>query len=347
MESGSSPRAAAPSGRLWCHDCSASRAVRDDATGDPSCPACGSAFVELLDPPPRPAPAPTSVGRVFVDLLGGPSGAADEDEVMRATRQIIENLATGPTAMTGFDAVNASGDLDASGGWHVRVERGLPPGAWDAVVEEMERARGLFDDFGGGEFPDVNLAELDTRTFHRPADPAAVAAMPTVIIGEGPERGDASSSSSGSGSTTNPSPAEPRRVACPVCLADMPRGAEAKEMPCGHRFHGECIAEWLRTKDSCPVCRAVLEPTTTTREAAEGGPPAPGPSASEDPGTRDEGPFGDEVEARGGARPSGGASGGRRAAVDLGFVASAALLALAALSAERIVERVATRARRG
>ena len=163
MESGSAPRAAAPSGRLWCHDCSASRAVRDDATGDPSCPACGSAFVELLDPPPRPAPAPTSVGRVFVDLLGGPSGAADEDEVMRATRQIIENLATGPTAMTGFDAVNASGDLDASGGWHVRVERGLPPGAWDAVVEEMERARGLFDDFGGGEFPDVNLAELDKQ----------------------------------------------------------------------------------------------------------------------------------------------------------------------------------------
>lgn len=347
MESGSAPLAAAPSGRLWCHDCSASRAVRDDATGDPSCPACGSAFVELLDPPPRPAPAPTSVGRVFVDLLGGPSGAADEDEVMRATRQIIENLATGPTAMTGFDAVNASGDLDASGGWHVRVERGLPPGAWDAVVEEMERARGLFDDFGGGDFPDVNLAELDTRTFHRPADPAAVAAMPTVIIGEGPERGDAASSSSGSGSTTNPGPAEPRHVACPVCLADMPRGAEAKEMPCGHRFHGECIAEWLRTKDSCPVCRAVLEPTTTTREAAEGGPPAPGPSASEDPGTRHEGPFGDEVEARGGARPSGGASGGRRAAVDLGFVASAALLALAALSAERIVERVATRARRG
>ena len=227
--------------------------------------------MELLDPPPRPAPAPTSVGRVFVDLLGGPSGAADEDEVMRATRQIMENLATGPTAMTGFDAVNASGDLDASGGWHVRVERGLPPGAWDAVVEEMERARGLFDDFGGGEFPDVNLAELDTRTFHRPADPAAVAAMPTVIIGEGPERGDAASSSSGSGSTTNPGPAEPRHVACPVCLADMPRGAEAKEMPCGHRFHGECIAEWLRTKDSCPVCRAVLEPKTTTREAAEGG----------------------------------------------------------------------------
>jgi hypothetical protein len=131
-------------------------------------------------------------------------------------------------------------------------------------------------------------------------------------------------------------------VACPVCLADMPRGAEAKEMPCGHRFHGECIAEWLRTKDSCPVCRAALEPTTTTREAADGGPPA-----SEDPGTRDEGPFDDEVEARGGARPSGGASGGRRAAVDLGFVASAALLALAALSAERIVERAAARARRG
>ncbi len=34
------------------------------------------------------------------------------------------------------------------------------------------------------------------------------------------------------------------------------------ELPCGHRFHGEsCILEWLKTKDSCPVCRRKLTET--------------------------------------------------------------------------------------
>lgn len=33
---------------------------------------------------------------------------------------------------------------------------------------------------GQGMGDDINLAELDTRTFHRPADPEVVAALPVV-----------------------------------------------------------------------------------------------------------------------------------------------------------------------
>lgn len=32
-------------------------------------------------------------------------------------------------------------------------------------------------------------------------------------------------------------------------------GGVAKEMPCKHRFHGNCIEKWLGMHGSCPVCR--------------------------------------------------------------------------------------------
>ncbi|TYI48490.1 hypothetical protein E1A91_D13G252500v1 [Gossypium mustelinum] len=42
---------------------------------------------------------------------------------------------------------------------------------------------------------------------------------------------------------------------CSVCLDDLKTGNEAKEMPCKHKFHGECILPWLELHSSCPVCR--------------------------------------------------------------------------------------------
>ena len=89
--------------------------------------------------------------------------------------------------------------------------------------------------FGG----DVNIAELDTRTFFSPAHPDAVSRLPRVVGGA--RAGD-------------------EDTGCPVCLADMeaPEGATLREMPCGHRFHESCLLEWLRTKNTCPVCRVAL-----------------------------------------------------------------------------------------
>ncbi|KAF0911804.1 hypothetical protein E2562_012293 [Oryza meyeriana var. granulata] len=45
---------------------------------------------------------------------------------------------------------------------------------------------------------------------------------------------------------------------CAICLDDgesrESRGRR-KEMPCGHRFHGECVKRWLGIHGSCPLCR--------------------------------------------------------------------------------------------
>lgn len=42
---------------------------------------------------------------------------------------------------------------------------------------------------------------------------------------------------------------------CVICLEEWEIGGKAKQMPCKHRFHGECIEKWLNIHGSCPVCR--------------------------------------------------------------------------------------------
>ena len=49
-------------------------------------------------------------------------------------------------------------------------------------------------------------------------------------------------------------------LTCSVCLEDFAKGSEAKEMPCKHKFHIQCIVPWLELHSSCPVCRYVLLP---------------------------------------------------------------------------------------
>ncbi|CAA7016352.1 unnamed protein product [Microthlaspi erraticum] len=55
---------------------------------------------------------------------------------------------------------------------------------------------------------------------------------------------------------------------CAVCLDDFEIGTEAREMPCKHKFHGECLLPWLEQHSSCPVCRHLL-PTEDDEEEDE------------------------------------------------------------------------------
>merc|ERR1740121_1532011 len=45
---------------------------------------------------------------------------------------------------------------------------------------------------------------------------------------------------------------------CSICLGDLVAGEPALRLPCGHLFHEDCVTDWLKKSNECPVCRFEL-----------------------------------------------------------------------------------------
>lgn len=57
---------------------------------------------------------------------------------------------------------------------------------------------------------------------------------------------------------------------CSVCLADYKDTDVLRVLPdCGHMFHVACVDPWLRSRPTCPVCRASPLPSPMPTPLAE------------------------------------------------------------------------------
>ncbi|GFP85854.1 E3 ubiquitin-protein ligase cip8 [Phtheirospermum japonicum] len=82
-----------------------------------------------------------------------------------------------------------------------------------------------------------NLAESDSgaRRGAPPAAKVAVEGLESVVIEK-----------------------EENVMGCAICKDTVNVGEIAKNLPCGHGYHGECIVPWLGSRNTCPVCRFEL-----------------------------------------------------------------------------------------
>ncbi|XP_057456707.1 uncharacterized protein LOC130747708 [Lotus japonicus] len=60
-------------------------------------------------------------------------------------------------------------------------------------------------------------------------------------------------------------------VHCAVCKDQIAVDAEAKQLPCEHLYHSDCITPWLELRGSCPLCRFCLEEDAVEEEENDGG----------------------------------------------------------------------------
>ncbi|XP_010931555.1 probable E3 ubiquitin-protein ligase RHC1A [Elaeis guineensis] len=226
----------------WCYACR--QAVRPHGQ-DMICPYCDGGFIQELNEIDGGALGP-------FDLFGLEN---DEDHDRRfGIMEVLSALMRQRMALR-----NRDNDVRGRPGMITDNGMGFGPGPWlifrgQLPVRMSENggmevlfngapALGLRRANVGNYFFGSGLDELIeqlTRNDRRgppPASQSAIDALPTVKINQRHLRGDSH---------------------CPVCKDRFELGSEAREMPCKHFYHSDCIIPWLVQHNSCPVCRHEL-----------------------------------------------------------------------------------------
>ncbi|KVI09841.1 probable E3 ubiquitin-protein ligase RHC2A [Cynara cardunculus var. scolymus] len=246
------------SSSYWCYRCN--RFIRVQTHLEDSsltCPDCNGGFIEEIDSPNRlngsvissrfPAAAMYMVG----NGQQSPGPSPSPPLLRRARRNAGERspfnpviVLRGPTNNGSSVEESGGGNEEAGtgGGFELYYDDGAGSGLRPLPASMSEFLLGS----GFDRLLD-QLAQMEGNGFGRidnnpPASKAAIEAMPTIEIQENHVSTESH---------------------CAVCKEPFELGTEAKEMPCQHLYHSDCILPWLALRNSCPVCRHELPSENT------------------------------------------------------------------------------------
>uniref|UniRef100_M8BQP0 RING-type E3 ubiquitin transferase n=1 Tax=Aegilops tauschii TaxID=37682 RepID=M8BQP0_AEGTA len=231
--------------RYWCHSCAE---VIVPVEPEKKCPDCDGGFVEEMGSegfePSTNVRSERNLSLwapLLLGMMGGSSRRSrPQRDMMDSSSDEDSRQARIRSALRDTDDEDEDDDDDDS-------DRTFGPS--DNQENSSNTSTGVsLGDYFLGPGLDMLLQRLADSDLNRsgtpPAKKESVAALPTVNIQE--------------------------VLGCTVCLEEFEMGTEAKEMPCQHKFHSNCILPWLELHSSCPICRFQL-PTEESKNPCESG----------------------------------------------------------------------------
>ncbi|KAF8402946.1 hypothetical protein HHK36_011039 [Tetracentron sinense] len=231
----------------WCYRCS--RYVRVSAQDTIICPYCDGGFVEEVENPPQSSHAEARGRRshaAAMYMLGNQPNLDQNTnlELRRSRRNRGDRSPFNPVIV-----LRGPGPADGGGVEGGSGERGRERGSFELYYDDGSGSglrplpENMSDFLMGSGFDHLlnQLAQIEIngigRYDHPPASKSAVESMPIIEI---------------------VSSHVVTESHCAVCKEPFELGSEAREMPCKHIYHSDCILPWLSLRNSCPVCRHEL-----------------------------------------------------------------------------------------
>lgn len=236
----------------WCYRCN--RFVRVWTQDSIACPDCNGGFVEEIETPTRSSlsesrrrrfPAAAMYMMRNSDSGQGPpgsssgSGSGSSPALRRSRRNGGDRSPFNPVIVLRGPADGGGGAAGAGaggGGFELYYDDGAGSGLRPLPASMSEFLLGSGFDRLLDQLSQIEANGIG-RIDNPPASKAAIESMPTIEINQ-------------SHTTTESH--------CAVCKEAFELGCEAREMPCKHIYHSDCILPWLSLRNSCPVCRHEL-----------------------------------------------------------------------------------------
>ncbi|KAF7120925.1 hypothetical protein RHSIM_Rhsim13G0078200 [Rhododendron simsii] len=229
----------------WCHRCT--RFVRVWSEESLVCPHCDSGFIEAVTAAPPPSDSPRPFPAAAMYMIGPTRPDPDRASNLRSRRQRRnhgDRSPFNPVIVLRGPADESRDDDGGEGGGGGGERRSFELYYNDGAGSGLRPLPAAMSEFLMGSGFDRLLDQLSQieinglgRHEQPPASKSAVESMPTVEIVAGHVNSDSH---------------------CAVCKEAFVIGSEAREMPCKHIYHSDCILPWLSLRNSCPVCRHEL-----------------------------------------------------------------------------------------